>query len=630
MTDVFPSWVPADTDDALPQLPQLPELELVDRYRYDDEAGELLYVVARFIDADGHKTFRQARLVDGRWSWGLGDTRRVLYRLPKIVEHLAGNTRDPMYVVEGEKDVHAIERAGATATCNPMGAGKWSDDYSESLQGARRVVVVQDRDDVGRRHAREVIESLARVGVTAELVEPAEGKDVSDHLAAGHALDDLVPVQDPTDELEEARRVEPFVGLSHADVLELRFTEEPDLIAGLVPRAVVVTTAGLPETYKGWLCTKKADVIARGEGEVLGCAAVAQGPVGYFWQDDSTRNEAERVQLYASVHATPPDLPIRWFLNEGLQLPRDLDRLRATIEELGLVYVVLDSFYNVAAEIDLKERGAGMVYAQLKEQICDTTGCTIDVVDHMPWATDTNRKRLRSYGDVFKNAAVRAGLYIDADGKKLYVEARGNNIRGFKRTPAYWDEDALELRLADTSTTPTDEAELDEEVLAFVEKNPGLATTRIAGKVEDGGLGKRRSAVQKSLKRLEDAGRLRLMSSGELGRPGTAHYWFSVNHAESEPSRLFGTPRDGLGPQPSLEGEPINPSPPRRGDGSPDGSLESGGSVALEPGDAGYLEELSRAHAAGVVDDEQRRALRLEHLSIIGTAGDRQHTEGET
>ena len=178
---------------------------------------------------------------------------------------------------------------------------------------------------------------------------------------------------------------------------------------------MLVTTAGLPETYKGWLCAKKADVIARGEGEVLGCRAAAQGPVGYFWQDDSTRNEAERVQLYARVHETPRDLPIRWFLNEGLQLPRDIERLRATIEEHGFVLVALDSFYNVAAEIDLKDRDAGIVFAQHQDRDLRPDRLHGRVVDHMPWATDNNRKRLRGYGDVFKGAAARAGIYIDVE-----------------------------------------------------------------------------------------------------------------------------------------------------------------------------------------------------------------------
>jgi hypothetical protein len=141
--------------------------------------------------------------------------------------------------------------------------------------------------------------------------------------------------------------VEPFAGLAHAEVLDLRFDEQPsELVADLIPRGVLVVVAGLPETYKGWVCAKASAVVARGEGELFGCAAAAQGPVGYFWQDDSTRNEAERVQLFSRVHNAPRDLPVRWFLNEGAMLPDDLERLRATVERFGFVMVVLDSVYN--------------------------------------------------------------------------------------------------------------------------------------------------------------------------------------------------------------------------------------------------------------------------------------------
>ena len=34
-----------------------------------------------------------------------------------------------VYIVEGEKDVQAVERAGGVATCNPGGAGKWRAEY---------------------------------------------------------------------------------------------------------------------------------------------------------------------------------------------------------------------------------------------------------------------------------------------------------------------------------------------------------------------------------------------------------------------------------------------------------------------------------------------------------------------
>ena len=163
--------------------------QIVAEYPYTDEHGELLFQAVRFYP----KGFAQRRPVNGEWTWKLGDVRRVLYRLPKIIETArAGGT---IYVVEGEKDVHAIERAGAVATCNPMGAGKWRDEYSEHLRGAT-VIIVADNDDPGRAHARAVKASLAACSVSSCVVAPAKGKDAADHLAAGKGLDDFVPVDD--------------------------------------------------------------------------------------------------------------------------------------------------------------------------------------------------------------------------------------------------------------------------------------------------------------------------------------------------------------------------------------------------------------------------------------------------
>jgi AAA domain/Toprim-like len=171
------------------ESPALGEPEAV--YKYVDEGGVLLFEVLRF---PGKRFLQRRPDGNGGWLWNLDDARRVLFHLPDLLRHLEANRREPIYVVEGERDVLAAEATGATATCNPGGAGKWRDEYSQSLQGARRVVVVADRDDSGARHARAVRESLAAVSVVAEIVQALEGKDLADHLAAGYALDDLCPV----------------------------------------------------------------------------------------------------------------------------------------------------------------------------------------------------------------------------------------------------------------------------------------------------------------------------------------------------------------------------------------------------------------------------------------------------
>ncbi len=184
---------PADLFDDTTAPKQQPAEPVVE-YPYTDEHGGLLFVVER----QPGKRFRQRR-PDGRggWTWRLGDVRRVLYRLPEVIEAVAAGRT--VYVVEGEKDVAAAELVGATATCNAGGAGKWRDDYAETLAGAH-VIVVSDRDEPGRKHATRVASSLAGKAASVRVMVAATGKDLADHLAAGHTLDELVDLDDLDDE----------------------------------------------------------------------------------------------------------------------------------------------------------------------------------------------------------------------------------------------------------------------------------------------------------------------------------------------------------------------------------------------------------------------------------------------
>lgn len=169
---------------------------LVAIYDYVDATGHLLFQVCRTSE----KQFPQRRpdsTAKGGWNWKLGDTPRVLYRLPKVLAAVADG--EAIYVVEGEKDVHSIEAQGHVATCNPGGAKKWRHEYAEVLRGAD-VIIVCDRDTPGRAHGRMVEASLRGVAGLVRLVEPAEGKDVTDHLAAGYDLEQLAVVPDSVDD----------------------------------------------------------------------------------------------------------------------------------------------------------------------------------------------------------------------------------------------------------------------------------------------------------------------------------------------------------------------------------------------------------------------------------------------
>jgi putative DNA primase/helicase len=108
---------------------------VVARFDYHDAHGAIVYQVERVEyqnpdssyvpgkDGKRKKDFRQRRPDPdrpGEWIYNLGDTRRVLYRLPELVEALAyGRT---VAIVEGEAKADLLWSWNVPATCSPMGA----------------------------------------------------------------------------------------------------------------------------------------------------------------------------------------------------------------------------------------------------------------------------------------------------------------------------------------------------------------------------------------------------------------------------------------------------------------------------------------------------------------------------
>lgn len=165
---------------------------VVAEYPYTDESGAVLFVKVRYVPKSFHVKRPDGH---GGWEWGIGpDTRRVLYRLPRIV---TAQPSDVIWIVEGEKDVHALEARGQVATTNYDGASKsgerpkWRAEYSPFMVG-RHVRIVADRDPGGRAHAEYVEVCLRGIARTVEIVEAAQGKDSADHLGAGLGLDEFV------------------------------------------------------------------------------------------------------------------------------------------------------------------------------------------------------------------------------------------------------------------------------------------------------------------------------------------------------------------------------------------------------------------------------------------------------
>lgn len=161
-----------DTVDVLAAL----DLDMADLY--DERKGATYrYDSGRIVHRTPAKKFRQS-----------GDLTKVeLYHLSRLTEAGPG----AVFLVEGEKDVHAIEAAGGIATTAPQGAANFGKVDVEPLRG-RHVTAVVDRDTAGSKWAVVVAKRLAGVVAPGGLrfVQATTGKDAADHIAAGHNLTD--------------------------------------------------------------------------------------------------------------------------------------------------------------------------------------------------------------------------------------------------------------------------------------------------------------------------------------------------------------------------------------------------------------------------------------------------------
>ncbi|MFF1321470.1 toprim domain-containing protein [Streptomyces chartreusis] len=205
-------WTEADLwDEPLPERPRdRPEDDRwipcqdrghkrVAQYLYRDENGHVVHGVTRC----DRKCFAQWRpdpdaKSGRRWKLTADDGTRLVRTVPYLLPQLlaAKEADRVIFIAEGEKDVHALIDHGLAATCNAQGAGKWTAEHAQFLEGAD-VTIVADRDEKGRAHALQVAETLRGLAHSIYVVQARSGKDAADHFEAGFKDSDFHQVGAP-------------------------------------------------------------------------------------------------------------------------------------------------------------------------------------------------------------------------------------------------------------------------------------------------------------------------------------------------------------------------------------------------------------------------------------------------
>lgn len=391
-------WNALRSRDLLEPVPSLENFadRITATYDYTDLAGQVLFQVVRLRDP---KSFRQ-RTPDGRW--GLNGTKPVLYRLPDIA--LALRMGETVYVVEGEKDADALRAKGLIATTSPMGAGKWRPEYSEYLRGAH-VVIVQDKDEPGYRHAADVAASLKGVAASVRIVEAITGKDAFDHLAAGHGVDDFAPAK-PFGEQPAQQHWQlggPFI-LDVPEEIPCLWGKGDEIVMAEGESLFIVGPSGVG---KSTLCQQLLLAFAGLRNDVLGYPVQpAEGAILYLAMDRpqqirrSLRRmviEEDRAVLDAKLRFWPGPLHFN-----ALEKPEDLLEL---CRGIGATHLFVDSLKDLAISLAKDE-----VAAQLNRlfQFLSAAGIELVVLHHQRKAQGDNKKPT-TLADVYGNFQITAG-----------------------------------------------------------------------------------------------------------------------------------------------------------------------------------------------------------------------------
>jgi hypothetical protein len=388
-------------------------------YDYVDENGMLLFQIVRLKEPKGF----YARRSNGKGGWinSLKGVRRVLYRLPEVLQ------AEDVLVVAGEKDVHTAERLGLIATSNPLGEGKWKPEYSESLRG-KKVTIIPDKDATGIRHGRTVARSLLSVVASVKAAE-----------ALRALMDDAPPLTDadvtawsePEPEKPEPKQKWPFKALTIAQFLAKGIRPLKPLIGDILHAQEIVAMIARRRNGKTTLLTDMLMTAADGEPDWLGFAIPEPLTTLYVYLDDppglvdqNVRKRAQSLECCRFLLLTQDDFKeTAWAVR---QKPTDfMVRLRDSVEEFRPQILVLDNASMVleGAFNDSERVMALMTYVNHLGADFD---CAIIIPAHP-------RKLSQAKGAVkFKLAQDAEGFFEEVLGSSVFIN-HPPNLWGVKR-----------------------------------------------------------------------------------------------------------------------------------------------------------------------------------------------------
>ena len=393
-----------DTDDVLNAL------GLTVRDLFDEENGARYdYGDGRIVCRDPKKVFKQLGNTKGTNLYGLGTL----------------ENEGPVYVVEGEKDADTAAHVWhAAAVTQAQGASTSPERASWEPLADREVVIIADNDAPGRKRADKVFTYLTGMSPRPKsiIIKTAkEGKDLSDHIAAGHTADELVD--------QGAKIGRRRVKLTPATSIK---TETIDwVIDQWIPAGMLTLLAGREGIGKSTIACDWVSMLSK---KGVKCA--------YLNSEDS-RSYTVKPRL----QATGANLDNVFFIdvetetgNEGhLTLPQDTNLLFDELDDQGVKFVVLDAAKSsMDPKLDGYKDDHVRQFLEPLSAAADKYGITVVGLAHFGKAEGKDTGKLL-LGSIAWSQIARSVLSAakDDDGRLIVSNTKANLARGIVSREAH-------------------------------------------------------------------------------------------------------------------------------------------------------------------------------------------------
>lgn len=378
----------------------------------------------KFRRADGSKYCTWRHLKGGKWEKGRNNTFPGLYQsqadLPEI-----------FFLVEGEKDVDNLKKAGMVAVSLADGAqSKWEDPYNAVFMG-KQVVILPDNDEPGKKYAQMCAEKLHGNAANIWIVDlkqawpdiPEKG-DISDmifRMGADVAVQKVMELLKTTPEWTPPTTA----SLSLICAADVEYSPPKWLISPYFQRGKGTLIQADPGTGKtAFMCAIAASVTTG--TPIMGLNVETPGSVLMLSVED------DLGVLRGRIGANNGDPNKVYFMPNAAEMTLNSPEIEQAIKQVGAKLLVFDPLQAfLGAKIDMFRANETRPALAKLFDMCDRNDCACAVISHMGKNGMGKSPVNQSLGSVDIPAAMRSVLHIarnpEDDTECIAVHVKSSN-----------------------------------------------------------------------------------------------------------------------------------------------------------------------------------------------------------